>query len=181
MVLPNNNPKAARPPTVDDLITVCRKLNEKGVKYILIGGMVMNHYGFTRATQDIDLLVDPSDANTEKIKQALSFLQDNAVKEVAAGDVEKYTVVRVADEITIDLMKKACDVTYKDAGVKYYQTKGVIIPIADIPTMIKTKQGVRPKDKEDLKYLLILLSETNKIEQTNKQTEKVKISHHRHF
>lgn len=145
--------QVSRPPTIDDLVALCRELNKYDVKYIIIGGMAMNHHGFTRPTQDIDLLVDPSNENIIKVKQALAFLPDNAAKEISPDDVEKYVVVRVADEIYIDLMKKACDVTYKNAEIEYAQVKGVTISVADISTMMKTKQGIRPRDKEDLKYL----------------------------
>lgn len=148
-----------RPPTIDDLVAICKKLNETNAKYILIGGFAVNYYGFPRATEDIDLLVDPSEENIFKIKAALSFLPDNAVKEVAPDDIEKYEVVRVADEITIDLLKKACDITYEKAGIEYYEFKGVRIPIADLETMIKTKRGVRPRDKEDLSFLMSLLEQ----------------------
>jgi len=144
----------SRPPTIDDLLAVCRRLNEEGARYVLIGGFAINYYGFPRATEDIDFLVDPSEDNILKIKKALSFLPDNAVKEVFPDDVAKYEVVRVADEITIYLLKKACDITYKTAGIEYFEFKGVRIPIADISTMIKTKQGVRPRDKEDLSFLV---------------------------
>ncbi len=156
MALQNVEGKGSRPPTIDDLTSVCKRLNERGARYILIGGFAMNYYGFPRATEDIDLLVDPSNENISKIKDALSFLPDNAVKEVALDDVEKYQVVRVADEIIIDLLKKACDVTYDKARIEYFEFKGVRIPIADINTMIKTKQGTRPRDKEDLAFLLSL-------------------------
>lgn len=144
----------SRPPTIDDLLAVCKRLNEEGVKYVLIGGFAINYYGFPRATEDIDLLVDPSEDNILKIKRALSFLPDNAVKEVAPDDVKKYEVIRVADEIIIDLLKKACNITYEIAEIEYFEFKGVSIPIADISTMIKTKQGIRPRDKEDLSFLM---------------------------
>jgi len=155
----NAEGKEPRPPTIDDLVSVCKKLNEAGARYILIGGFAVNYYGFPRATEDIDLLVDPSEDNISKIKSALSFLPDNAVKEVALDDVEKYTVVRVADEVVIDLLKSACDVTYEKAGVEYFEFKGIRIPIADISTMIQTKQGVRPRDKEDLLFLMSIAEE----------------------
>jgi len=159
MASQNAEGQKSRPPTIDDLVSVCRRLNEAGAKYILIGGFAINYYGFPRATEDIDLLVDPSADNILKIKEALSFLPDNAIEEIAPGDVEKYAVVRVADEIVIDLLKKACEMTYKEAGVEYFKFKGVNIPIADISTMIKTKQGVRPRDKEDLSFLMSVLKE----------------------
>lgn len=156
MATQNAEGQGSRPPTIDDLVTVCKKLNEKGAKYILIGGFAMNYYGLPRATEDIDLLVDPSTDNILRIKNALSFLPDNAIKEVAPDDVEKYEVVRVVDEIAIDLLKKACEITYEKAGIEYFEFKGVSIPVADISTMIKTKQGVRPRDKEDLSFLTSL-------------------------
>ena len=149
----------SRPPTIEDLVAVCKKLNEKGVKYVLVGGFAVNYYGFPRATEDIDLLVDPSKENVLKIKDALSFLPDNAVKEVAPDDVEQYEVVRVADEVVIDLLKRACDVTYETAGTEYFEFRGVIIPVADISTMIRTKQGIRAKDKDDLAFLKAILEE----------------------
>ncbi|KAF0145713.1 MAG: hypothetical protein FD156_688 [Nitrospirae bacterium] len=159
MASQNAEGKDPRPPTIDDLVSVCKKLNDAGARYILIGGFAVNYYGFPRATEDIDLLVDPSEDNISKIKKALSFLPDNAVKEVALDDVEKYTVVRVADEVVIDLLKSACEMTYGKAGIEYFEFKGIRIPIADISTMIQTKQGIRPRDKEDLLFLMSIVEE----------------------
>ncbi len=67
MAAQNAEGQKARPPTIDDLVATCKRLNEEGVKYILVGGFAMNYYGFPRATEDIDLLVDPSDENILKI------------------------------------------------------------------------------------------------------------------
>ena len=150
-----------RPPTIDDLVTVCKRLNEEKAKYVLIGGFAINYYGFPRSTEDIDLLVDPSEENILKIKNALSFLPDNAVKEINTDDIEKYEVVRIADEIIIDLLKKACDITYDKSNIEYFDFRGVSIPIADISTMIGTKQGIRPRDKEDLAFLLSIIENKN--------------------
>ncbi len=80
MASQNAEGQKSRPPTIDDLVSVCRRLNEAGAKYILIGGFAINYYG-------------------------------------------------------------------------------VNIPIADISTMIKTKQGIRPRDKEDLSFLMSVLKE----------------------
>ncbi len=74
--------KETRPPTIDDLIKVCKELNKEKAKYVLIGGFAINYYGLPRGTEDIDLLVEPSERNILKLKKALSFLPDDAVKEV---------------------------------------------------------------------------------------------------
>lgn len=106
-------------------------------------------------THDIDLLIDTSPRNLEKIKKALSFLPDNAIKEVEPEDVQNYTVVRVADEIVIDLIGKIGDVDVYNAGTEMYEIDGVKVVVADLDTLIKTKQGLREKDKADLDFLLL--------------------------
>jgi len=69
----NAERKKSRPPTIEDLVTVCNKLNEKGAKYVLIGGFAMNYYGFPRATEDIDLLVEPSVIIYQTLKMPCHF------------------------------------------------------------------------------------------------------------
>ncbi len=168
MVGKDTSLKESRPPTVDDVVSLCREFNKHGVKYVLIGGFAVNHYGFDRLTRDVDFLVDSSIDNIMKVREALTILPDNAAKEMTPDVVEKYGVVRIADEIVVALLKKACDVTYENAGVKHYQYQGVDIPIADLQTLIKTKQSIRPKDKEDLAFLADKLKQEQKIEQQQK-------------
>jgi Nucleotidyl transferase AbiEii toxin, Type IV TA system len=62
----------SRAPEVEDLVAVCRALNRAGARYVLIGGFAVILHGFVRATKDIDLLIDPSEANVRAIKEALS-------------------------------------------------------------------------------------------------------------
>ena len=64
----------SRNPTVDDLIRLCKSLNDAGVQYVVIGGFAVAHHGFLRTTGDIDLLIDSSPENVEKIRQALVYL-----------------------------------------------------------------------------------------------------------
>ncbi|HDZ01158.1 MAG TPA: hypothetical protein ENH52_06830, partial [Nitrospirae bacterium] len=104
-----------RIPTIEDLKAVCRHLNEEGVEYILIGGFAMAYHGMPRMTEDIDILVEPSNKNIEKIKKALLFLKDKASLEIRPDDVERYSVVRIADEVVIDLLKEACKIRYDEA------------------------------------------------------------------
>jgi hypothetical protein len=154
----NENPDKSlesRPPTVDDLVKLCKFLNEKNVKYIVVGGMAMINAGLIRATVDIDLLVDSSSSNIERLKEALIYLPDKAVYEVDVEDVEKYTVVKVADEIVIDLMKSACGISYGEGSKSINKIKinGVEIPFPTLELLYKTKQTLREKDKIDSMFL----------------------------
>ncbi|MEO5681966.1 MAG: hypothetical protein ABIQ88_04950 [Chitinophagaceae bacterium] len=40
----------------EDLIHFWKALNECCVQYIMVGGFAVNRYGYTRASNDIDLL-----------------------------------------------------------------------------------------------------------------------------
>ena len=149
----------SRPPSLTDLLKLCQGLNDAGASYIVIGGMAMMQAGFVRATEDIDLLVETSAENQERVRRALMLLPDQAVREMAADDVAKYTVVRVADEIVVDLMKSAGGIEYEEASglVSYVDIAGVRIPFASPELLWKLKQTRREKDQLDLLFLKELL------------------------
>ena len=149
----------SRPPSLSDLVNLCLWLNDAGARYIVIGGMAMIEAGFIRATEDIDLLIDASDNNEERIRTALMKLPDQAVRGVQAGDLEKYAVIRVADEIVVDLMLAACGVKFDDAkdSIEYVIIEGVRIPFASPELLWRLKQTMREKDKLDLMFLKELL------------------------
>jgi predicted nucleotidyltransferase len=97
----------AREPQIEDLVRLAQSLNANGVKYVLIGGFAVVAHGGARTTKDIDLLVDARPDNIRRIRAALQILEDRAVDDVADDDVARHTVVRVADEIVVDLMARA--------------------------------------------------------------------------
>ena len=145
----------ARPPLFADLIALCRSLNREGARYIVIGGMAIIQAGFVRATQDIDLLVEVSADNIERVRKALLDLPDQAVREMAPGDLDAYVVVRVADEIVVDLLKSACGISYAEAATMTdtVTLEGVQIPFASTELLWRTKQTPREKDRLDLQCL----------------------------
>jgi hypothetical protein len=57
--------------------------------------------------------------------------------------------------LSFDLIGKIGDLDVHNAGFVMVGLKGVEIPVADIDTMIKSKQGLRGKDNEDLKFFLL--------------------------
>ena len=150
-----------RPPSDEDLARLASKLNELGAKYIVVGGFAVIAAGFTRSTMDIDLLVDCSPENDARVRQALESLPDQAILELGPGEIEKYVVARVCDEFTVDLMPKACGITYADAEafIEFRNHLGVIIPFASPTLLWKTKQTHREKDAVDRSFLRKLLED----------------------
>ena len=149
----------SRIPTLEDLVTLCRNLNAHDVKYVIVGGFAVIRFGYIRATGDIDLLVENSLENIEKIRRALSYLPDGEAQNINDTDLDEYRVVRVSGEITVDLLGRACDVTYPDTAshILNDEIEGVRIPYLKPELLIKTKMSVRPKDAQDRDYLQRLM------------------------
>lgn len=159
MDAPDARPEFSRGATLEDLIELCRQLNKAGAKYVVIGGFAVIHYGFFRGTSDVDLLLETSSENIETVKKALLYLPDQAIREVRPDEITQYQVVRVADEIVVDLMTKACSITYEQAAahVEMAEIDGVSVPFLKPELLIKTKETVRPKDLVDKAYLQELI------------------------
>ena len=149
----------ARPPLLSDLVALCRNLNAAGARYVVIGGMAVIQAGFPRATGDIDLLIDTSSENQAHVRDALMKLPDQAVRDMAADDIDRYAVVRVADEFVVDLMKAACGIDYDEANreVDVVDVDGVAIPFARPELLLRMKDTVREKDRLDRAFLARLV------------------------
>lgn len=151
----------SRAPELEDLLSLCKALNAAAVRYVLIGGFAVILHGFVRATKDIDLLVDSSIENVQRLKRAMAVLPDNAIALIADDEIDKYQVVRIADEIVVDLLKTACGVDYARAaegGIEIKTIGGVPIPIGRKELLIETKQTVRPSDAADVQFLRLRIA-----------------------
>ena len=145
-----------RPPDDEDLAGLCRQLNDRGARFIVIGGFAVIMAGYPRTTGDIDLLIDADLDNEAKVFDALATLPDGCVRELRPGEVSKYVVVRVADEILVDLMAKASGIDYQEASesVVVREICGVSIPFASPELLWRMKSSThREKDRGDLEFL----------------------------
>jgi len=146
----------AREPSTEDLAFLCQKLNEAGARYMILGGFAMRAAGYDRRTMDIDLLVDVSRDNEARVIAALSLLPDGAARELEPGDIAEYVVIRVADEVVVDLMQSASGFDYATAAadVVYHRVGSVEIPFASPALLLRMKEGsVREKDRADAAFL----------------------------
>jgi hypothetical protein len=153
---PENGELEPRAPEEGDLAALCRRLNELEAKYVVIGGFAIIAVAYPRFTGDVDLLVAADLENEARVYKALESLPDKAVLELKPGEISEYGVVRVADEILVDLMKSACGIEYeeaaKDAVVR--EVEGVPIPFASPRMLWRMKKPThREKDAGDLAFL----------------------------
>lgn len=150
-----------RPPEDSDLIALCRELNAQGAKYLVVGGMAIIHLGYLRGTEDIDFLVQRTEENRQAIVRALEWLPRKVAREIAARDFTDYSVIRVVDDLMVDIMFAACGITYEEAikDAEWVEQSGVRIPFASAPTLLKMKQTYRDKDAIDRLFLRRLIAE----------------------
>jgi predicted nucleotidyltransferase len=159
MVMPDDRPAQeleSREPTVEDLRDLCRELNQRGAKYVVIGGFAMRAANYNRTTMDVDLMVAADAENEAKVFAALATLPDNAVRELQPGELQKYNVIRIGDEILVDLLRSAGGIDYAEAAkdVVVREVDGVPIPFAS-PRLLWRMKAVthREKDTDDLLFL----------------------------
>jgi hypothetical protein len=146
----------SRPPTQADLVALCRELNQRGAKYLVVGGLAIIAAGLPRSTTAVDLMVAVDLENEAKVFSALSTLPDNAVRELQPGELQQYNVVRVGDEILVDLLRSAGGIDYSEAAqhMVVREIEGVPIPFAS-PQLLWRMKAVthREKDAGDLVFL----------------------------
>lgn len=162
MDAPGSGGEFSRGATFDDLIKLCQHLNKAKARYVVIGGFAVIHHGYFRGTNDIDLLIDSSAGNLDRVRRALLHLPDQAIREVQADEISNYQVLRVADEFVVDLMTKACGIEYEDARdqCEIAEIQGVKIPFLKPELLIQTKNTHRPIDMADRLYLQQLIEKT---------------------
>ena len=54
------------------LADVCSQLNRHGSRYVLVGAAALQLWGTTRATKDIDILIERTIENARRVLAALS-------------------------------------------------------------------------------------------------------------
>ena len=71
------------------------------------------------------------------------------------NDLNDYLVVRVADEIVVDLMLSACGVDYATAEseIEWHELRGIRIPFASAKILLRMKQTHREKGALDRQFL----------------------------
>lgn len=144
--------------TTDDLVLkLLARFKEEEVEYVLVGGQAVRLNGFLRATEDVDVLLNTTRENGERVKRAMSFLRSSQEIDAAwfdpqSGEVEN---IRVADDLMVDLLFAANGETYESmqSFVRELLVEGVLIRVLNIDGLLRTKTDYREKDVLDKQVL----------------------------
>jgi predicted nucleotidyltransferase len=68
-----------------DVLGLLSILYQRAVRYMIVGGEAVIHYGYARLTGDIDLFFDSSSENAERLFEALKEFWEGPCRRSTAG------------------------------------------------------------------------------------------------
>lgn len=134
---------------------VCAHLNQHGAKYVVVGATAMQLWGTTRATRDVDILIEASVPNARRVLAALGEVGFGFAREWLAEEVAAKPVTILGDSPRVDILTVAWSVHYPDAArdATVFTVEGVKVPAASIDHLIASKRTGRLQDAADIEVL----------------------------
>ena len=130
------------------------------VRFAVAGGVACVLHGHVRATEDIDVLIDPDPANVARLLHVLGCWGEGWARELTVADFPvEPGAVRIIEEFALDVFTEMSGLTWSTAHdhVLWWQSGDLRVPHLDLATLVATKQhSLRPKDQEDVRVLQAL-------------------------
>lgn len=145
----------------EEIISFLALLNKHDVRFILVGGLAVNYYGYSRSTGDVDLWLDDSAENRAKLVGALAeFGVQGGETFLTAPLIAGYSEVLLDNGIYVDLMSDLkmfkpgdFEECYRLAE-RYVVNEREAVPVLHINKLIQEKENsTRSKDVEDVVQL----------------------------
>ena len=132
-----------------------RSLKEHKVRFVIIGATAFPVHGYSRATLDIDIFIEPTPINAQRARAALqTFGYD--MSDVSVDDLltRKLLIRQYIVETDIHPFVKGTTFARVWANKIKARFGHTFVWFASLDDLIEMKQAAgRPKDKEDLKFL----------------------------
>jgi len=134
---------------------LCARLNQHDAKYVIVGATAMQLWGTTRATRDIDVLIEATVPNARRVLAALSEVGFGFAKEWLADEIVAKPVTIIGDSPRVDILTVAWSVHYPEAArdATVFTVEGVKVPAASIEHLIASKRTGRLQDAADIEVL----------------------------
>lgn len=141
-------------PDFKDLLTACAAA---GVRYLVVGGYAVGYYNRPRTTKDLDLWIDGSDDNRERLGKALaSFgVPPGLIAQVRSMAPDEI-VYFGKPPLRVDLIRSLAGLDFDKAFEQRVEAtwEGVTVNIVGKAELIASKRAAgRPQDRQDLRGL----------------------------
>jgi hypothetical protein len=145
---------------LQEIFNIWKVFNENNVRYLTIGGLAVNIYGYTRNTGDIDILIEDTIDNRKNLRLAFASIGIGDFPQIETMQfVAGFTDFTISYDLRLDVMtsvKGLENENFKDL----FQNATIVIlqevPVyfLDYDNLIKTKKACnRLKDQLDIEEL----------------------------
>ncbi|MBI3358158.1 MAG: hypothetical protein HY201_05850 [Nitrospirae bacterium] len=133
-------------------------LSQNNIDYILVGGLAVDICGFSRATMDVDIIVEHSKENIQKLLNCLKLFGEGSARELHPEDFSlEEGCIRIVEEFPLDVFTLMRGYTYQNLlphSAILITERGVNIRYLNVEGLIKLKEGsMRSKDQLDVQEL----------------------------
>ena len=134
----------------DDFRDFLKLCNQKRVRYLLVGGYAVGHYGYPRATADMDVWIERSTDNAAKVVAVLIAFGFDVPELSADLFLEDGKIIRMGHPpIRLEILNKLSGVTFADCyrSRKRVKIDGIRVDVIGLEDLKKNKASAgRLKD-----------------------------------
>ncbi|NIP25074.1 MAG: hypothetical protein GWN67_14890 [Phycisphaerae bacterium] len=126
------------------------------VRYMVIGGVASVLYGVPRATFDLDILIEATTENAQRLLEALMEAGFGTATMTTAAEIVKHEITVFNDRIRIDVQTSTPGVSFEDAWrrrktVNYQGQDFFVLSREDL--IANKRASARKVDLEDVRLL----------------------------
>jgi predicted nucleotidyltransferase len=141
----------------NDFKEFIRLLNAGAIEYLVIGGYAVGVHGHPRYTGDIDIWVNPTQANAANVVQAIRDFGFDSLGLTIADFMKKDAVIQLGfPPLRIDLLTTLGDVSFDESYRERMQVDvdGLMVNFIGKEGLLQTKRAAgRPRDLDDIEHL----------------------------
>jgi hypothetical protein len=135
---------------------VFRSLHEHEVRYVVLGGIATVLHGVPRATFDLDLLIEATPENAQRLLDALLDAGIGTAELTDSSSVLRNEITVFNDHVRVDVQTSTPGLTFDDAwqGRATMEYEGQELYVVSRADLIASKRASgRPVDLEDARLL----------------------------
>jgi hypothetical protein len=145
---------------LQEILNIWKVFNDNNVRYLTIGGLAVNIYGYTRNTGDIDILIEDTIENRKNLRLAFASIGIGDFPQIETMQfVAGFTDFTISYDLRLDVMTSVKGLENENFENLFQNATIVILqelPVyfLDYDNLIKTKRACnRLKDQLDIEEL----------------------------
>ena len=141
---------------LDQLQTLFASFQKHDVKYLVIGGIAAVLYGVPRATFDLDVLIEPSAQNAERLLKGMIDAGLGTASLTTVEDLLSKEITIFTDRIRLDVQTSTPGLVFEDAWARRVTMnyKGQALEVVSLRDLIASKRAAgREVDLQDVRML----------------------------